>query len=211
MQTKLQFVSSQCCFQDQTNMRIRPFGKQGNVRKSLTSFSVAVSHLSPAHCVPLAHGFWSTWSHLSYRCGPRGCWDTGQSLWRKQRSLCFKPYQHRWSTVRTQYSSWTKYSVTDTRSFTAGCSVGSNTEELSGHMRREKKKQKNTVRMSLEAAHRHTASLNRRRTRPAIFVFCNVVAKAACFSQQMSQWSSVCPRTAVWLTSVCFFFFSQND
>lgn len=73
----------------------------------------------------------------------------------------------------------------------------------------ERNKKKNTVCMSLEAAHRHTASLNRKRTRPATFVFCNVVAKAACFSQQMSQWSSVCPRTAVWLTSVCIFFFHR--
>ena len=34
---------------------------------------VIVSHLSPAHCAPSAHGSCSTRSHPSCRCGPRGC------------------------------------------------------------------------------------------------------------------------------------------
>lgn len=45
------------------------------------------SHLLPVHCAPSARGFWSTWFHLSCRCGLHGYWGTGQSLEHKTKHL----------------------------------------------------------------------------------------------------------------------------
>lgn len=85
------------------------------------SVCVSVSHLSPAHCAPSAHGSWSTWSHLSCRCEPRGCWGRGRSLEHKN-TFQHNVHQHkvwcRWVKLKNGkfISVRTKYSVIDWRS-----------------------------------------------------------------------------------------------